>query len=131
MNDKDLKVRTKKFALNIINLAGMLPKTPTGKVVHYQLVKSGTSVAANYRAACRGRSKAEFISKMGIVVEEADESGFWLEMIKDARLIDNPVVSVLPEEANEITSIMNASHKTASRAERNRKSAVVNRKKSV
>ena len=81
MDEEELKQRTKKFALRVLKLVEALPKTIGGQVVERQLAKSGTSVAANYRAACRGRSKAEFISKLGIVEEEADESAFWMELI--------------------------------------------------
>ena len=118
MNEDDLKKRTKKFALDIIRLAEKLPKTPTCRVIHYQMVKAGTSVAANYRAACRARSKADFIAKLGIVEEESDESGFWLEMIMDAFLLPTGQVKPLQTEADEILSIMISSRKTASKSVR-------------
>ncbi|MGI8838489.1 MAG: four helix bundle protein [Pyrinomonadaceae bacterium] len=79
MKADDLKKRTKQFALRILKLVAALPNTVEGRAIGGQLVRAGTSVAANYRAACRGRSKAEFIAKMGTVEEEADESAFWLE----------------------------------------------------
>jgi four helix bundle protein len=79
MNADDLKKRTKQFALRILKLAAALPNTVEGKVIRGQLVRAGTSVGANYRAACRGRSRAEFIAKIGTVEEESDESAFWLE----------------------------------------------------
>src|SRR3989475_6564346 len=78
-----LKERTKKFAIGIIKLFRMLPKTEEARVIGRQVLRCGTSVAANYRAVCRARSKAEFVAKMGIVVEEADETVFWLEMLAD------------------------------------------------
>ena len=82
MNENDLKQRTKEFALRIIKLINALPKTIEGKAISNQLVRCGTSVGANYRAACRGRSKADFIAKLGVVEEEVDESAFWLEIIR-------------------------------------------------
>ncbi len=81
MNAEELKARTKKFALRVLKLVAALPKNIQGRTIGGQLVRSGTSVAANYRAACRGRSRAEFIAKIGVVEEEADESAFWLELI--------------------------------------------------
>ena len=114
MNEEDLKKRTKAFALRILKLVDALPKTVAGKTVANQLVRSGTSVAANYRAACRGRSKAEFIAKLGIVVEEADESEFWMEMIIEGELLKPSQVESLKQEAGEIVAIMVASRKSAS-----------------
>jgi four helix bundle protein len=78
--DSDLKQRTKSFALRIIKVVDALPKTRSANVIGNQLLRSGTSVGANYRAACRARSPAEFVAKLGIVEEEADESGYWLEL---------------------------------------------------
>jgi len=113
MDRDELKERTKKFALRIIKLVGALPKTITGKVIGYQLIKAGTSVGANYRAACRGRSKAEFNSKLHIVLEESDETVFWLELILEAKLLPfNKLQSIL-KEANELTAIFAKSYYTA------------------
>ena len=81
MNEKELKNRTKKFALRIMKLVHALPNTIDGRAIGNQLIRAGTSVGANYRSACRGRSKAEFIAKLGIVEEEADESAFWMELV--------------------------------------------------
>lgn len=81
MAGEDLKERTKKFALRILNVVDALPNTIKGRAVGRQIVRCGTSVGANYRAACRARSRAEFIAKLGTVIEEADESAFWLELI--------------------------------------------------
>ena len=92
MNAQDLKDRTKKFALRVMHLVDALPDTPKGRAVSSQLVRSGMSVAANYRAACRGRSHAEFISKIGIAEEEVDETVLWLELIVEDKL--------LPEKKN-------------------------------
>ena len=104
---KNLKKRTKKFAVDIIVLCDTLKDSKATPVVTYQLIKSSSSTGANYRAACRARSKAEFFSKICIVVEEADESEYWLEIIKDANLSTNKEeVSQLTQEANEIIKIM-------------------------
>lgn len=109
MDSIELKDRTKQFALRIIKLVEALPKTLTGRTIGNQLIRSGTSVAANYRAACRARSKNEFISKLGIVIEESDESIFWIELIAETRLLSPKRVELLLKEANEITAIMVAS----------------------
>ena len=113
MNEADMKLRTKRFALDVIELVSKLPKTTEGRVVGYQLIRSGTSVGANYRAACRAKSKADFISKLGIVEEEADESCYWLELIIEGKILPEEQVASLLEEANEITAIIVASRKTA------------------
>jgi four helix bundle protein len=113
MREIDLLARTKKFALRIIKLVDSPPKTLAGRTIGGQLIRSGTSVSANYRAACRGRSKAEFIAKLGLVEEEADESCHWLEMIIEAELMEERLVKDLLREANEITAIMAASKRTA------------------
>ena len=86
MQPEDLKKRTKQFALRILKLVAALPNSVQGRAIANQLVRAGTAVAANYRAACRGRSKAEFIAKLGTVEEEADESAFWMELIVEANL---------------------------------------------
>ncbi len=103
-----------------------LPRTTSGRAISGQLIRSGTSVPANYRAACRGRSKAEFIAKLGIVEEEADESAFWLELIIEGALLKEALVRDLYKEACEITAIMSASKKTA-RA----RSQIANRKSQI
>ena len=113
MNETDMKLRTKRFALESIRLVATLPKAPEGRVVGNQLIRSGTSVGANYRAACRGKSKADFISKLGTVEEEADESCYWLELIIDGNILPQTEVDPLLKEANEITAIIVASRKTA------------------
>jgi len=102
-----LKKRTKKLAVDIIKFCDSLEKCKASSVITYQLVKSATSTGANYRAACRARSKPEFFSKICIVVEEADESEYWLEIISDADLSnDREELTRLTKEANEITKIM-------------------------
>ena len=113
MNENGLKTRTKQFGLRVMNLVAVLPKTAAGRAIGSQLVRSGTSVGANYRAACRSRSKAEFIAKIGVVVEEADESAFWLELIMDGGILKPELVSPLHEEAEELTAIFAASCRTA------------------
>jgi len=112
MNEKELKQRTKAFGLRVIKLVDALPKCASAKVLGNQLLRSGTSVGANYRAACRGRSKAEFISKLGNVEEEADESAYWMEMIVESRLMPETLVRPLLKEADELTAIMSASRKS-------------------
>ena len=117
MNAEEMKTRTKEFAKNIINLCRQLPNNREGRLIGNQIFKSGTSVAANYRAACRGRSKAEFIAKLGIVEEEADETLFWLEVIEEMNICDYDPSSVdsLMRECDEIIAIMVSSVKTAKR----------------
>jgi four helix bundle protein len=125
MNEVELKQRTKKFALRVIKLVDALPKTTAGRTIGNQLIRSGTSVGANYRAACRGRSKQEFIAKMGVVEEEADESAFWMELIVEGGLMKPQLVNELMKESNELVAIMAASRISASN---NRKSQIGNRK---
>jgi four helix bundle protein len=109
----DLKDRSKRFALRIIKLVNSLPTTLAAQTVGRQLIRSGTSVAANYRAACRARSKADFIAKMGIVEEETDESAFWIELLVDAEIMEGAKVADLLSEANELTAIWVSSINTA------------------
>jgi four helix bundle protein len=113
MDAEELRQRTKKFGLNIIKLVESLPSTQTGKVIGNQLLRYALSVGANYRAACRGRSKADFISKVGITIEEADEAQHWLEMLGDAGLVPQDKLKPLAKEANELVAILTASSKTA------------------
>ena len=108
-----LKDRTKQFALRIIRVVRSLPLGPEGKIIGHQLLRSGMSVAANYRAVCRARSKAEFLAKLAIVIEEADESAFWLELLADAGLVARPKLVDLRSEANQLVAIFNASRTTA------------------
>jgi len=82
-----LKQRTKRFGLRVMQLVDALPRTASGRAIASQLIRSGTSVGANYRSACRGRSEAEFVAKLGTVVEEADESAFWMELIVEGKLL--------------------------------------------
>ena len=113
MNADDMKKRTRAFALRIIRLAESLPKTPTAIAIRNQMLRCGPSVDANYRAACRAKSRRDFIAKMGIVEEEADESSYWIELLIDADLIKREKVSDLLKEADEILSIVVSSIRTA------------------
>ncbi|CAB1080606.1 hypothetical protein D1AOALGA4SA_8286 [Olavius algarvensis Delta 1 endosymbiont] len=113
MNPEAMKGRTKNFAIEIIKLCRILPKNQESKLISNQLFRAGTSVAANYRAACRARSRADFISKMGIVEEEADEGLFWLELIEELELCKNTLIPQLLKEGNEILSIVVSSINTA------------------
>src|SRR5215208_3270790 len=128
MDADDLKKRTKLFALRVLKLAAALPKTIEGNSIKGQFVRAGTSVGANYRAACRSRSIAEFIAKIGIVEEEADESAFWLELIIEGSFLKETQVKSLLDEANELTRIMASSRISASKKVRaNRQLAIDNR----
>ena len=109
----DLKARTKQFASRVIKLVDALPRTIQGRAVANQIIRSATSVAANYRAACRARSRAEFIAKIGVVEEEADETAFRLELIIDSALLTQTRVRPLLTEAGELVAIMAASRKSA------------------
>ncbi len=113
MTPDELKKRMQQFALRVIRLVESLPKTRTAAVIGNQLLDCATSVGANYRAACRGRSKADFISKLGIVEEEADESAYWLEMLVEAKVVESNKIAELLKEAHELTAIIAASRKTA------------------
>jgi four helix bundle protein len=112
MTSDKLKKRTKQLALRVMKLVDALPRTTAGRAIGNQLLRAGTSVGANYRAACRGRSKAEFAAKVGTVAEEADETCFWLELIIEGNLLAQDLVKPLLDEANELTAIFTASAKT-------------------
>jgi len=121
MMDKDgkkdeLRARTKAFALRVINLAESLPNNGTGRVIKDQILRAGTSVGANYRAAKRAKSMPDFISKMGAVEEEADETMYWMELIVESGLMNESLVSDLYREADEILAMTVASIKTAKRS---------------
>jgi len=113
MTEKELKIRTRKFAAEILNFVDKLPNRRSGNIIANQLGRSASSVAANYRAACRGRSHAEFVAKIGIVEEEADESTFWLDIIPDTKNASAEEVEPLLKEARELTAIFTAASKTA------------------
>jgi four helix bundle protein len=113
MTPQELKNRTKAFALRIIKLVSAMPYSRAGEVVGKQLLRSATSVGANYRSACRAQSRADFAAKMAVVAEEADESLYWLEIVVESGLVKPERLGELLKEANEIVSIVTASRKTA------------------
>ena len=113
MNENELKKRTKQFGLRMIRLVESLPSSQTARTIGNQLLRSGMSVGANYRAACRGRSKADFIAKAGISLEEADECLYWIEMLQEAGIIPVEKMKDLMKEADELVAIFTASIKTA------------------
>jgi four helix bundle protein len=113
-----LKLRTKRFAVRIVTVFRSLPHAPDAQTLGKQLLRCGTSVAANYRAVCRARSKAEFIAKMGIVVEEADETVFWIELMTETGVVKPDRMSELLVEANELLAIFSASFYTAKKGSR-------------
>ncbi len=117
MKKEDLKNRTKEFAHRCVKLALALPNIKLGNHIEGQLIRSSTSVAANYRASCMGQSKKSFVAKLSIVLEEADESAFWQEFIIDENLLKQSLVDPLLKEAKELTAIFFASRKTASQNE--------------
>ncbi len=114
MDRDELTKRTKEFAHRCVKLAMALPETALGKHLRGQVIRCSTSVAANYRATCLSQSKASFIAKISIVLEEADETGFWLEFIVDEKLIKKNLVEPLLKEAGELTAIFASSRMTAS-----------------
>ena len=120
--------------MRILKLVAALPKNLAGKTIGGQLARAGTSVGANYRAACRARSKLEFIAKIGIVEEEADESAFWMELIIESELLKVHLVQPLLDEANELAKIMSSSRKSASeslKTKSNGKSSIGNQKSAM
>ena len=110
---EDLRRRTKAFALRVIKLFRALPKTEEARILGRQILRSGTAVAANYRSACRARSRADFISKIGITIEEADETAFWLELIVEAGIMEAAKLESLTTEANELVRIFQATRTRA------------------
>jgi four helix bundle protein len=113
VDSEQLKDRTKKLAIDIIRLTDTLPKSDSTTILNRQIIRSATSIAANYRAACRARSKADFVNKLGIVEEEADETLFWLDMFIESGKVKKENIVNLYKEADEIVAIFSASHKTA------------------
>ncbi|MDQ6652158.1 MAG: four helix bundle protein [Acidobacteriota bacterium] len=128
MNPEDLKARTRAFGLRIMRLAESLPDTPTARVIRNQILRCGPSVGANYRAACRAKSKPDFVSKMGTVEEEADETIYWMELLIDAEIVKRPRIVDLLDEADQILSIVISSIKTAKGLPANPQSAIRNHK---
>jgi four helix bundle protein len=127
MDENTLKKRTKEFAHRCVKLCMALPETYLGRHIKGQLIRCSTSVASNYRAACVAQSKASFVSKLSIVLEEVDESNFWLDFIIDEKLLDEERVLTLLNEAEQLTAIFISSRKTA----RSRQLSIVNRKSSI
>ena len=115
MKHQNLQLRTKRFALQVIKFCERLPKDETSKILARQLLRSGTSVGANYRAACLAKSKPTFISKLGDVLEEADESGYWMELLVDSGKVDQQTAAPLLNEARELVAIAVSSINTAKR----------------
>jgi len=115
MNPEELKTRCKQFSLRVIHLVRSLPDDKVGRPIANQLIRSGTSVAANYRAACLAKSRADFVSKVGTAAEEADESALWMELIIEDNILPADKVIPLCQEAADLTSIFCASIKTARR----------------
>jgi four helix bundle protein len=111
---EQLKQRAKQFAIRVVTLFRCLPKSEEARIIGRQLLRSGTSVAANYRACCRSRSKSEFVAKIGVVVEETDEAVFWLELLSETGIIPAQRLADLLKEANELLAIFGASQYTAS-----------------
>lgn len=110
----NLKDRTKAFALSVMNIIDGLPKTEKGRVLANQLMRSSTSVGANFRSACRGRSKKEFIAKIGVALEEADESAYWLELVAEGNVLDKATLRPLWKEADELCAILFSVRRNAS-----------------
>jgi len=115
MKSAELQQRTKDFALRVLKLIEQLPNTIGGRVLANQVARSATSVGANYRAACRARSRAEFASKLGTVAEEADESLYWLKLIRDGNFVPEKKLASLVSEADELTAIFTAGRRTSSK----------------
>jgi four helix bundle protein len=128
MGDKaiELQKRTTCFALRVLKLFRSLPNCPEARIIGHQLLRSGTSVAANYRATCRARSRPDFLHKLGLVEEESDETLFWLEFLADAGLVRRERLNDLISEARQLTAIFVSSRRTAK--EKNRQLAIGNRK---
>jgi four helix bundle protein len=111
----ELQQRTKQFGIRVIKLCDALPKKRSANIIANQLIRSATSVGANYRSACRARSSADWINKLGVVIEEADESSYWLELIVDTELMLESKVSALLQESQELTAIFTAAQMTSKR----------------
>ena len=118
MTPEELRKRTKTFAIDVIRFCRRLPRTDEARVISWQLLRAGTAVGANYRAVCRFRSDKDFISKLGVVIEEADEAAFWLELLSDAGIVTAPATKILYREADELIRIFVASRETARRNRR-------------
>jgi four helix bundle protein len=108
-----LKARTKAFALDVIRLAASIPQTLAGIVIQRQLIRAATGAAANYRAACRSRSRSEFAARVGVALEEADEAEFWFELLRDATILASPELTAALSEAHQLAAIFAQSRITA------------------
>ncbi len=130
MTETEMKLRTKRFALHLLRLTAAMPRTIAADVLHRQVVRSGTAVASGYRAACRAKSSADFIYKLSVVEEEADETALWLELIAEDGMLPQGKVAALLQEAGEITAMMVSAQKTVrvSRLPHNPKSKLQNPK---
>jgi four helix bundle protein len=113
MDQEQMRIRTKEFAKQVISLCRRLPATQEGRLIGAQFFRSGTSVGANYRAACRARSKADFISKLSIVLEETDESLYWMEILNENKIVNSKLLTGLMKEAKELIAIFVSSLNTA------------------
>jgi four helix bundle protein len=113
MTPHELRERTKRFAIEIITSSASLPRTDVARLIRAQLVRAGTAVGANYRAVCRSRSNRDFVAKLGVVIEEADETSYWLEILVDAKIVTASAVSALRREADELIRIFVTSRATA------------------
>jgi four helix bundle protein len=131
MKPEELKKRTKQFALRCLKVADALPRSPGARAIAGQLAASATSVAANYRSSCRARSHREFIAKIGVVEEEADESAFWLELTWEGEYLSKRRVAALHQEASELTAIFAASHITATKRARKVGSRAANQQSAI
>lgn len=113
MDKRELQDRTKRFALRVVNLVDAPPRAAGGRAISMQLVRAATSIGANYRSACRARSRAEFAAKLGVAVEDADESMYWLELVRDGKILPENKLSHLLKEADELTAILASGRKSA------------------
>jgi four helix bundle protein len=130
MTPEQMKQRTKRFALRVIRLVQALPRGPAARVLGQQLLRSGTSVGANYRSACRARSRAEFLARLGIVEEEADESAYWMELIVESGLMQRRRITPLMQEVEELLAMAVASIRTARGRSPGRRRPAIRRRKS-
>jgi len=131
MNKEELKNRTKTFALSIIKLIDKVPNTVSGNVIAKQIVRSATSVGANYRAACRAKSNKDFLYKILIIEEEADETCYWLELLKESLMVNQELLNPLLKESNELTAIFTATGKTLHSNINSKKSEIINHKSEI
>jgi four helix bundle protein len=120
MAPEELRRRTRRFAVDVVRFCRTLPRTDEARIIRRQLLRSGTGVGSNYHAACRPRSDADFIAKLGIAIEEADESAFWLKVLVEAEIVREPATETLYRECDQLTRILVASRETARRNSQSR-----------